>query len=398
MVMQRKSRPAFALYVVWHPGFRGGRAIADGLRAHFGHELYRSVEEGHGVSVLERSAPSSDAPTPLPIDWDDVEFTAVVALIESTLVEDRAWAEYVQNIARSALARGLPVGFLPVAMDRRGLDLEVGQQAVRWYSWSMSHAQQMQRLHTDLTLEFCRMLRHRLDELLQRDKRDALGRYLTKIRVFISHSKHDGDGEPLAQDIRNWMHENSALDSFFDIHDIPAGMSFEQVLLHEVGAGAMLAVHSDSYSSREWCRREIIASKRRMVPMVVVDCVRDLDRRAMPYLGNVPIVRVPPGPSDQPERADRIGRVAGCLLGEVFRNWLWLCRVGTHLSDASGVLFSPRPPELIALASLPSAEEEAKRTIVYAEPLLGTDEERLFGEIAPDVRLRTLTEWLEERQ
>ena len=57
-----------------------------------------------------------------------------------------------------------------------------------------------------------------------------------------------------------------------------------------------------------------------------------------------------------------------------------------------------RPPELIALAALPSGDEGPTPTIVYPEPLLSADEERLFSEIAPGVRVLTLTEWLEERR
>ena len=68
-----------------------------------------------------------------------------------------------------------------------------------------------------------------------------------------------------------WLHAHSPLDSFFDVYDIPPGLSFGEVLLHQIGAGAVLAVHTDSYSSREWCRREVIEAKRRMVPMIVVD-------------------------------------------------------------------------------------------------------------------------------
>ena len=133
-------------------------------------------------------------------------------------------------------------------------------------------------------------------------------------------------------------------------------------------------------------------AKRRLVPMIVVDCVRDVDPRGMPYLGNVPVVRMDPG------RTDRIGTVAGCLLDEVFRSWLWLCRVAPYIANSPGVLFTPRPPELIALAAVPSCGEDSVPAIVYPEPLLATDEERLFREIAPGVRVQTLSDWLEERR
>ena len=126
--------------------------------------------------------------------------------------------------------------------------------------------------------------------------------------------------------------------------------------------------------------------------MIVVDCVRDIDPRGIPYLGNMPVVRM------DPDRKDRVGTVAGCLLDEIFRTWLWFCRVGRYRAEFPSVLFTARPPELIVLAALSLRREETDPIIVYPEPLLSADEERLFSEIAPDVRVQTLTEWLEERQ
>ena len=389
--MEPMTRPLFALYVMWHPSYPGGREIADRLRMHFGRDLHMAIGEWRGVSVLERSAPVPGASTPLPIDWDDAEFTAVVVLTEATLVDDHAWVAYVGDTARTAHKRGIPSALFPVTMERRGLELRIEQQALRWDRWDVRDADRIQRLTSDLTHEFCRMLRQRIDMLQGVGGGEAaFGRYLEKIRVFISHSKHDGDGESVGRSIRDWIHTHSPLDSFFDVYDIPPGLSFGDVLLHQIGAGAVVAVHTDSYSSREWCRREIIEAKRRLVPMVVVDCVRDVDPRGMAYLGNVSIVRM------EPDRTDRIATVAGWLLDEVFRTWLWLCRVGRHLTDSPGVVFTARPPELIALSALPPHDGESAPTIVYPEPLLSADEERLFREVAPGVRVRTLTDWLEE--
>ena len=388
------TSPLFTLYVMWHPSYQGGRAIADQLRTHFGRDLYRSVAEGRGVSVLERSEPVPDAGTPLPIDWDDAELTAVVVLVEATLVNDDEWATYVRDIAQTARGKGIPAGFFPVTIDDRGLDLQLDQQTLRWHEWDGS-MDRTRRLISDLTHEFCRMLRHRLDQPASAaDEGAPLNHYLGKIRVFLSHSKHDHDkrGERVTNGIRDWIHANSQLESFFDVHDIPPGLPFDEVLLRQIDtSGAVVAVQTDSYSSREWCRREVIEAKRRLVPMIVVDCLRDVDPRGMAYLGNVPVVRMELG------RKDRIATIVSCLLEEIFRTWLWHCRVGPYLSDSPEVLFTARPPELVTLAALPLGSEDSNPMIVYPDPLLSTDEERLFKTVSPGVRVQTLTDWLEER-
>ncbi|MCY4265632.1 MAG: TIR domain-containing protein [Gammaproteobacteria bacterium] len=184
-------------------------------------------------------------------------------LSEKFLVEDHEWVNYVRNIAE--------------------LDLE-------------------QQLISSLTHEFCRILRYKLDQThLAHSEYDNLRRYPEKIRVLISHSKHNTDGERIGKSMRDWIHAHGLLNSFFDIYDIPSGQSFEDTLLHEDGAGALVAIHTDSYSSREWCRREINETKRRQVPMIVIDCLRDADPRAMPYFGNVPAIRMDPDRMDGPD-------------------------------------------------------------------------------------------------
>src|SRR5207253_5934109 len=102
---------------------------------------------------------------------------------------------------------------------------------------------------------------------------------------------------------------------------IPAGLRFNKVILQKVKVSAVIAIHTDSYSSREWCRREIIEAKRWSVPMVIADSINDVDERGFPYLGNVPVVRM------EPTATDRIEYVVSRLLDEVLKDFLWRCRV-----------------------------------------------------------------------
>lgn len=123
--------------------------------------------------------------------------------------------------------------------------------------------------------------------------------------------------------------------------------------------------------------------------MVVANCISDMDERGFPYMGNVPVVRM------DPRGADRIDIVIGRLLDEVLKDFLWRCRVALVSSAADHtVTFVPRPPELITLAGLAATVDMPKPIIVYPDPPLSAEEERLFEEISPSVRLQSLTEWL----
>lgn len=268
----------------------------------------------------------------------------------------------------------------------------MAEQAVRWDRWDGAEQEErVRRLISGLTYQFCRMLRHYLERLKRPgEEEEALGRYLRKVQIFLSHSKHDADGERLARLIREQLFrgEGDSLSTFFDVHDIPAGMRFDQVLRQRIKVSAVVAIHTDSYSSREWCRREIIEAKRWSVPLVVVDCINDLDERGFPYMGNVPIMRM------DPAAADRIDHVVARLLDEVLKDFLWRCRVELAAGAAGdAVKFLPRPPELISLANLGARDV----TLVYPDPPIGAEESDLFEQVAPEVRLRSMTQWLAEK-
>ena len=387
--MAEATHTMLAVYIVWHPNYPKGSDIAELIREHFRDGRYKNVLGDIGLSVIFRSSPVPDAETPLDIDLDEAETTAIIVLAESVLAGDAAWREYVDGLINDAEAKGLGSQVFPVTLEKAGLDIGSDVQALRWDRWKGNDTEREQRLIRELSYEFSRMLRHYIERLKHPgEDAKALERYLEKVQIFLSHSKHDG--ERLTLKIRDWLQQSSGLSSFFDVLDIPAGTRFSDVLDLEVKRSAFVAVHTDSYSSREWCRREVIEAKRWNVPMIVANSMRDVDGRGFPYMGNVPIVRM------APNKTDRIEKVIGRLLDEVFKDFLWRCRIALAGDVGSEVLFMSRHPELISLANLPARTEVANPMIVYPDPPLGDEEKQLFQRIAPRVRLRNLTQWLKE--
>ena len=376
----------FALHIVWHPNYDIGRKVAERLFEHFGAKYDQKLVGDTGVRVVYRQAVAPGSQTPLPIDWQSGRVTAAVILVDNALANDSAWTKYAREIAEEADVKGFSTRVFPVVMEAGALDnIDLREQALRWDLWYGKYQEREQRLLRDLTYEFIRMLRYYLTQLRHPNESAAnLESYLRNVQVFLSHSKHDGHGESIAKEIRDWLHHNSALASFLDIQDIPAGLPFREVLLHQIENNIIVVVYTSSYSSREWCRREVIEAKKRQVPMIIFDCLRGIDPRSIPYMGNVPFVRMD---SDQ---EDQIRTVIGCLLDEVFWTYIWFCGVEHFRTEHPDVLFMARPPELISLAALPDS------TIVYPDPPLGTDEAQLFSKIAPNVRTHTLSKWMEE--
>lgn len=389
--MSDTTRPFLVVYVAWHPDFDQGAVIAEAIRGHFRRELYENIAGGTGLSVIFRSLPPPGSVVPLDIDLEEAHATAIVVLADNELATDAQWVAYARSLAERAEAVGLHVRTFPVSVDRSVLaPLNLTEQALRWDQWDGDLEKRTKRLLSELTYEYCRMLRHFLEHLRRPDEDEAaLEAYVRKVQIFLSHSKHDDTGERVARLVRDRLQAGHGLASFFDVHDIPAGLRFHKVLLLQVRISAMVAIHTDTYSSREWCRKEVIEAKRHNVPLVVANCISDLDERGFPYMGNVPVVRL------DPDRPDRIDVVIARLLDEVLKDFLWRCRIALSAKIANpSIVFVPRPPELIMLAALPPEADVPAPIIVYPDPPLSTEEERLFAEIAPRVQLRSLTEWL----
>lgn len=394
MLETNLAKPFLVVYIIWHPDFAGGAGLAEILRGHFRRELYQNVAGGTGLSVIFRSEPLPETGKPLPINFSESETTAVLILAESCMANDPEWGTYLRELSTQSEIAGLGTHLFPIAIDGEGLNLGLEEQALRWDQWIQDGSNDTANLHirliSELTYEFCRMLRHYLEHLKQPEKdEDELLNYLKKVQIFLSHSKHDKDGERIAHLIREQLHSGHGLSSFFDVHDIPAGLRFHQVLLKQLAQSAVVAIHTDSYSSREWCRREIIEAKRNSVPLVVANCISELDERGFPYMGNVPIVRM------DPQQAERINIIIARLLDEVLKDFLWRCRIQLVNTEQSAVQFVPRAPELISLAGL-KFHGIGQPTIVYPDPPLSSEEERLFEEVKPGIRLRSFTEWLAE--
>ena len=181
----------------------------------------------------------------------------------------------------------------------------LAEQALRWHDWDESDEEKELRLVRELKYTFSRMLRHRLTELRHiSDDRDALGGYFRESSGFPQSFQARCLRGNCRGQAPEMVERQCQLADVLGHPNIPPGVPFDLVIDHEVGSSVMVAIHTDSYSSREWCRREVIRAKRLNVPMLTVDCLKEGDECIFPYLGNVPSVRM------NPETVDRLPEVA----------------------------------------------------------------------------------------
>lgn len=386
------TRPFLKVSVVWHPAFEEGPALGRLVFDHFRRDAFSNVSGGTGIPVAYWSQSIDDGQIVPTVALEDTEMTSVIVFVDNNLTSDVAWVDWLRELIRKTGDIGLATRVIPVAIDASAIRSGIPVQALRWDHWEhLAPLTRQRRLLSDLTYQLCRMLRLYAEHLVRpMDTEEKLLAYVKKVEIFLSHSKQDLYGQKIAKQIRDYLADHGDFETFFDVLDIPIGLQFDAVLLIKIKVSAVVAIHTDSYSSREWCRREIIEAKRWNAPLVIADCISDLDDRGFPYLGNVPVVRM------DPTADDRIDVVVFHLLNEVLKDLLWRCWVQSRKKPAKEVSFVPRPPELIMLANVNRGGAAQTSTLVYPEPPIGSEEEELFAAVAPNLRLLSMLEWVAE--
>ena len=372
------TKPPFGVHVVWRPGYAEGEEIASRLRRHFGTDHYRGIAGGAGVPVLFQCQIAANSDAQSPISWEHTDAAAVVVLVDRGLADDKAWVRYVREISDDAENRGSTARVIPVAVDKGTFDVCGGVQAVPWHKWNGDHDERVRRLIRRLTGDFIDMLDRHHDTDGSKDT-------IKKIQVFISYATQDG--KSIADYIDERLHKSGMVLSIMATRDIREGKKFGDAIRESIRRSAVVVIHTDSYSSREWCKHEVIEAKRSGSPMLAVDCLREVEGRSFPYLGDIPTIRMDPSSYEK-----TIPRMAGLLLDEIFKSLIWELSTDGYNSDRN-VTFMSRPPELVSLVLLPERGDGKARCIVYPDPPLGTEEERLLLRADRGLKLFSMKQW-----
>lgn len=187
------------------------------------------------------------------------------------------------------------------------------------------------------------------------------------LTVFISHTKKgkDENGENYAKDVRSFLASDTKLASFFDVHDILDGYDFGKQIIEHAGNSLLLILFTNTYSSREWCRIEVLTAKENRVPIVAVSMQDGNVDRVFPYIGNVPSTVFK---GDWRE-------VINLLLRTALDHYNESEMLETEKNEATEIL--PYPPEAFNMSLINGATTK----VLYPEPPLGNEELRVLNEI-----------------
>jgi hypothetical protein len=376
--------PPFVLTILWHPDFKEGEDLARCLYNRFRGEAFQGLNRGTGIQVAFRSASArgGDAPLPIPLKLDRCQ--AVVLLVDHHFQQASLgpWKSYLDGLVREMGKLKRASLLYPVALEKDVFSINpdlLSTHFIRCYEWKLSPEAIRDRLASELTHEFCRLIVPWVTAIEHEGViPPVVAQSPEPLKVFISHSKQDG--EPLALEVRKIIGE-TRMKTFFDVYDIPPGWGFKEVLQGEIHRSGLLVIQTDSYASREFCRMEVLTARQFRVPVVVLNAVNDREPRAFPYGGNVPVIM------GRDLSGNRLQLAIDTLLDEFLKHSVWHLHGPYFEQIAPGTLMIPHAPDLLTLVF----EDTYPAVVVHPGPPLGEVESEILQRLVPGVQLKTPT-------
>ena len=356
------SRAPLVMYVVWHPEAQDSAKYARAIFRECCADPDMPARRGLGIPVWFRTS-VSPASAPPPVPFGKAKRTAVFVLADDKLVAEPVWRDYVSDLTKSVSSSDVVVGVALTAVSHLPPRL-AAVQAIRLPDYDP--ADRETELLNNVKNDLCRLLRP-----------DA-----EKVKVFLSYAKQDGLS--ITTEVRRYLHEQTKIGDFFDATDIPDGARFTEFITKNAGSlPVLLAIQTDTYGSRDWCRIEVLEAKRRRVPISVLAAIQHGEARSFPYLGNVPVVCWH-GKASLPV-------VGGVLLGEVLRDRYFPERVRA-ICLQRGISMKHQvftyPPELFTVLSHRVETLAAGGKLgcyLYPDPPLGAEELRMLRQFDPTI-------------
>jgi hypothetical protein len=359
--------------------------------------LYRTFSAqptGDGPRIPVRYGPrQADGGPPAPVDLS-AEREIIVILVDERMARrvrtsDEAiadkWGCLVSDLLKQpAPGSASPHRILPIALDSAALQLAPELNDVSFVRLDVRQGEERVR---HLILHIAVRALRTLQDLPHPFGKPADELPDIPVRLFISHAKKDLPTDPTAiaegpvKAILATLVQ-LPIQGWYDSARIPPGGRFpEEIEDGVLTSSALIVVLTDTWSSREWCRREVLEAKLAARPLVVVDALEARVVRLFPYLGNAMALRwraaIAP-PQDAANEvwtkrkalweAEDAALVIGAALLEALRYQHEHRRLLGSLGEHEVALGTP--PEALTLAHLPKGTTR----VWYPDPPLGREE------------------------
>lgn len=387
------------LRILFHPQSDLGRQVAHGLMDRFVEPIASTglrVPTFFGPDNGDSMPPPSQGPQS--VDLDVAEHSIVVVLADSTMVAQvvdgdtgDAWRDCAKSLSEAVQAASGRHAFFAVAIDEDGFDISDIRNVLR------ANSDAIEENVAVVSMEIARIaiILLREDRLNEEDSRGLKA----PVQLFLSHAKADYktiylDSELIEKPETRWIIEEleeSPIDHWFDSAQIEPNESFSTKIENGVrDCAIVIAVLTDQYASRPWCRREVLEAKRIGHPMLVVDALKKGEPRSFPYLGNVPTLRWEQASNERENRLQ-----ARIVIDRTLREALRV-QLNSAITESAvlGTEYAlATTPELIGLANDPCHnyldEHGENAEFIYPDPPLSSEELAVIQRVYPSVNFTT---------
>lgn len=354
--MQEFKQP-LAVYFVWHPSDeKVVKPLVEYCFERYQRDTSKPFSRSMNLPVFFRTSINNDVPIKIN---SFAEKTMIFCFSSVYVTGYKEWRDYYDT-----LFDGEGHQVVPIAVDKNGFNLSHSYEGINCIRLS------------DFDRNFVKpaffiTATHEIIRFAFRAGGTVVGKD-SALNLFLSHTKYDDWAVETTVALKKFI-DDTSMSRFFDVHDIHVAHKFENEIEKGVLESALIAVQSDSYSTRYWCQKEIQIAKENKIPIIVVNHLKENEDRIFPHTVNVPSVRVESNNAISSEEKYRV--LVGALL-ETLRHYYHTLLLENY--TAADVLILSRPPELTDVPLLLSNSggniEKNINTILYPEPSVYKDE------------------------
>lgn len=383
------DRPPLHIHLLAHPKSEPANRLAAAL-------MRRLVEPpaSGGLRIPVRFTPDRGDDLPPVFDGvDHLDLDAATHAIVVVLADERmvrtipsgtgeAWIAFVRRAMELMPLDASPHHALPIALDQAGFRVSDSHHVLSaMLDAGMKPDEAVQRQLAEVSFHIAA----RAIQLLEHGKVPAVApdRMQAPVTIFLSHAKADlarDEQDPVRQTRK--VLDELPVSVWYDAGEIATSQKFADAISAGIrDCSIMLAFHTDQYSSRPWCRREVLEAKRLGAHILLVDALESGEPRRFPYGGNVPTVRW----QFRDPAVDARRVIDRAVLEALrFKHNRALLEAAAEPSD----IVLPTAPEALTLAN-EYGDAQSEKTFLYPDPPLGREELVVLHHLRPKARFLT---------
>ena len=346
---------------------------ADEIYKHFSRDISNPFELGIGIPVTfinQQDYKITDC-------FDEAEKNIILILIDENMFFDVDWKKYIDFIIGENSAKENTY-FLPIGLMENA-------QSITENASKLNFLKMTEQSPDIYKLIF--ILAYRLVKILRSSNRSE--EEIVDVSLFLSHEKKYGS--VYAKRIKDNI-KLVNIKTFLDENNIETGKDFSITIEKAIiDCSTFIIIQTDSYSSREWCVREVLQAKKNAKTIVVLDFLDEGEKRSFPYLGNSKVIKFNENINYLKMYAELLKETIRQIYFESNTRSLF---VSLEITQLDYKLLN-HPPEIITILNL---DENSNKTLVYPDPQIGYEENELLKLASKKIDIQPRSSFIVKRK